>query len=226
MMIKAQLAMLKDEDYANFQRRLIPEATNIIGVRTPLLRKMAKQLSKQYDVKCLQWISDDSYEEVLLQGMLIAYSKLTFQELFPYIQAYVSKINNWSLCDLFVSSLKITSKHLDEMYPFLLTCLQSEQTYEVRFAIVMLFNYYKSEVDCQKALQYFEQLHTHSYYVQMAIAWAISVYFVRFKAVTLKYLENNHLDDFTYQKALQKIIEKRTVSEEDKQLIRGMKRNK
>lgn len=223
-LIKEKLNELKDEKYGAFQRKLIPDTYNIIGVRTPDLRKLAKQLMKEDYLYYLEHACDDSYEEVLLQGMVIGYAKLTFQEMKPYLIRYIPKITNWALCDLFVGNLKITKDNKEAMYDFLQSYLTSEHTYEIRFGVVMLLNYYIEEIYCDQAFAHFDAITSKEYYVQMAIAWAVSMYYVKYKEKTMKYLLNNQLDDFTYNKALQKIIESRQIDKEEKNRIRSMKR--
>lgn len=223
-LIKEKLNCLKDDEYAKFQKRIIPDTEDIIGVRTPELRKIAKKLMKEDYLRYLDNACDDSYEEILLQGMVIGYSKLSFDEIKPYIMKYVAKISNWALCDLFVDSLKITNECIDEMYEFIQPYLNSDQTYEIRFGVVMLLNYYNKEEYCDSTFACFDKIKSKQYYVQMAIAWAISMYYANHREKTLKYLLNNQLDDFTFNKALQKIIESRQIDKEEKNMIRSMKR--
>jgi 3-methyladenine DNA glycosylase AlkD len=94
----------------------------------------------------------------------------------------------------------------------------------IRFGVVMLLNYYVEEAYIEKALQAMDQIHCDAYYVKMGVAWAISMYYVKFPEITMKYLKENHLDDFTYNKTLQKITESLKVDKETKDLIRSMKR--
>lgn len=223
-LIKDFLYINKNEEYAKFQKRIIPNVHNIIGVKTPELRKVAKKIMKLDYLNYLDNACDDYYEEVLLQGIVIGYSKLSFDEIKPYIIKYISKINNWALCDLFVGSLKITNNYLDEMYEFIQPYLKSEQTYEIRFGVVMLLNYYVKEEYCDLAFAHFDKIKLKEYYVQMSVAWAISMYYVKYKDQTIEYLLNNQLDDFTYNKALQKIIESKQINQEEKNMMRSMKR--
>lgn len=225
--IKQKLNALQEDNYANFQRRIIPNAQNIMGVRTPELRKIAKQIMKRDDVfDYLDQASDETYEEILLQGMVIGYCSFSFIQMKPYIIKYIAKINNWALCDLFVSSLKITKTYKEEMYQFIQPYLNSNQEYDIRFGVVMLLNYYMSEDYCEQAFNCFDKISSTHYYVQMAVAWAISIYYINFPEKTLYYLQHNQLDDFTYNKALQKIVESLKSSKEEKAMIKRMKRKK
>lgn len=222
--IKNRLYALKDEQYLQFKQKIILNAENIIGVRVGELRKIAKQIMHQDYLAYLQNARDDSYEEILLQGMVIGYSKLSFVEMEPYIKKYVAKITNWALCDLFVSGLKLTKNDKQEMFAMIKSYLQSESTYDIRFSVVMLLTYYLNIEYCTQAFHFFDQIQNDDYYVQMAIAWAISMYYIVCKEQTLQYLEHHHLNPFTYQKALQKIIESKQTSKEEKEEMRKLKK--
>lgn len=224
--MKDTLLKLQDKKYQVFQKRIIPYDETIIGVRTPILRKLAKQLVNEKGIEALSLLSDETYEERLLQGMIITYSKLSYEEILPYVIRHISKINNWALCDLFCGDLKFTKEHREEMLEFITPYLESKKTYEIRFGVVMLIAYYLNEQYCGFSFQYFDRIQSKEYYVQMAIAWAISRYYVSAKDQTIRYLNNNQLDDFTYNKALQKILDSLIVSKEEKDKIRSMKRKK
>lgn len=102
--------------------------------------------------------------------------------------------------------------------------MKSDKEYEIRFGVVMAMAHYIDEEYIDNVLQWMDRISHEGYYVKMAVAWALSVCYVKFPQKTMNYLKENHLDDFTYNKALQKIIESYRVSTEDKEIIRSMKR--
>ena len=109
--IKEKLFELADKKYKDFHSSLCPGTNNIIGVRIPILRKYAKELSKEYDIEeLLNQIDDEYYEETMLQGMLIGLSKKQFSIVKKYIAKFVPKIDNWAVCDTFCTGLKIIKK--------------------------------------------------------------------------------------------------------------------
>lgn len=224
MNLKETLWELQDNTYQAFQKRIIKNDDTIIGVRTPILRKLAKQLLKEHGIMAYTLVDGDCYEERLLQGMIVANAKMSFSERVPYIKQHVETMNNWALCDLFCSDLKQVKQHQQEMLEIIKIYFNSEKEYAIRFGVVMLLMYYKEDKYCAFAFAAFDQIKTDKYYVQMAIAWALSIYYITCKQQTLLYLENNQLDDFTYQKALQKIIESKQVSEKEKQMFRKIKK--
>lgn len=224
-MIKQQLLALAEPDYQKFSSRLLPGTENIIGVRLPHLRKIAKQIAKQEGSNYLLQADDTSFEEVMIQGMVIGYlQKSDIEEVLALVATFVPKINNWSVCDSFCSGLKITKHYRERVWQFLKPYLHSSHEFEVRFAIVMMLNYYLDQDYLEEVLKELNQIKHQGYYVQMAIAWAISICFIQNQDLTLAFLNQNNLDDFTYNKSLQKITESLKLDLQMKQIIRGMKR--
>ena len=222
--IRKKLFDLSDQQYQKFHQKLCPNTSNIIGVRLPLLRNLAKEVSKGDWREYIKTAKDEYYEEVMLQGLVIGYAKGDISEILSYISAFVPKINNWAVCDSFCNSLKITKKYMDIVWEFIDKYLHSSKEFEIRFAVVMLMSFYINEKYIDRILLLLDRVKHQGYYVKMAVAWAISVCYVKFEDKTLKYLNNNSLDDFTYNKSLQKITESIRVDKETKVKIRGMKR--
>ncbi|SHN78036.1 3-methyladenine DNA glycosylase AlkD [Paenibacillus sp. ov031] len=222
--VRTQLLSLVEPEYQKFSAALIPNITNLLGVRLPEIRKMAKQIVKEDWRAYLKTADDDYFEEVMLQAMVIGHAQADIEELLQHIAWFVPKIDNWSVCDSFCGGLKYTKAHLDQVWHFLQPYLVSNQEYDIRFGVVMLLNFYMEEKYISRVLASLDTIHHEGYYVKMAVAWAISIAYVKQPEATLRYLQDNTLDDFTYNKALQKITESYRVDPETKQIIRSMKR--
>ncbi|WP_286924193.1 MULTISPECIES: DNA alkylation repair protein [Lysinibacillus] len=222
--IREQLINLADQDYQKFSSSLIPNCQNILGVRLPELRKIAKNIAKEDWQNYLTAASDEFFEEVMLQGMIIGYVKTNSEERLSHVASFVPKIDNWSVCDSFCTGLKFTKENQEQVWVFLQPYFSSNKEYEVRFGVVMLLNYFIDHQYIQSVLNIINAIKHEGYYVKMAVAWAISICYVKDPLVTMNYLRNNSLDDFTYHKALQKITESNRVDKEAKNLIRQMKR--
>lgn len=224
--LRWQLLSLAEPDFQKFSSSLIPnvDPRNVLGVRLPKLRKIAKQLAKEDWRAYLQNASDASFEEIMLQGMVIGYAQAGLDELLRYVAAFIPKIDNWSVCDSFCSGLKLPRVYPDEMWRFLQPYLEDKREYFIRFGVVMLIYYYVDEQHIDAALHCFNGIRSDSYYVKMAVAWAVSAYYVAFPEITMRFLLKNNLDDFTYNKALQKITESLKVTGQTKNIIRAMKR--
>ena len=224
--IKNKLKELADLKYKEFHSGLCPNTENILGVRVPVLRNYAKEISKQYKIEdLLENIDNEYYEEVLLQGMIIGLSKeKDIEKILEHIKEFIPKIDNWATCDVFCAGLKITKKNKEIMWEFIKPYLNSNKEFEIRFGIVMILDYYIEEQYLEENFKIFENVKNEEYYVQMAIAWAISICLIKYFNETIEYLKTSKLDKFTYNKALQKGIESFRISEENKKILRNMKK--
>lgn len=184
-------------------------------------------------------------------GNLKAESGGNLTEILRYIAIYLPKITNWSTCDSFCAGLKITREYPREMWEFIRNYFDSERAYDVRFGLVMVINYYMQDEYLDRLFSIFDQVGEawkyrrdaleekgeiledgkeaqDIYYAEMALAWAISICYVNHPDETMAYLEKVQTkaipDDFTYNKALQKITESHCVSLEEKAVIKQMKR--
>ena len=223
--IKKELLELSDKKYKKFQSNLCPKTTNILGIRVPVLRNYAKKLAKNNEIeKLLKEIDDEYYEETMLKGMLIGLNNKEFGIIKKEIEEFVPKINNWAVCDVFCAGLKIVKNNKNEMWDLIQKYLKSNKEFEIRFAVVIILNYYIEENYLEKNFKIFDSITSKEYYVQMAVAWAISICFVKFYDKTLKYIENCNLDKFTYNKSIQKAIESYRITPEQKEYLRTKKR--
>ena len=224
--IKEELKGLADKKYKEFHKGLCPGTENILGVRIPILRNYAKKLAKEYEIKALlENIDNEYYEEIMLQGMLIGLEKdKDIQNILKDIEIFVPKIDNWGVCDVFCAGLKITKKHLQEMWNFLQKYVTSDKEFEIRFGVVMILDYYITEEYLERIFAIFDSIKSNQYYVQMAVAWAISICLIKFYDKTINYLKTSHIDKFTYNKALQKAIESYRITDEQKSFLRKMKK--
>lgn len=257
--VRTALTEMAEPEYRSFTLGLLPGVDNLLGVRLPKLRKYAGQVLKTYGLSYLDETLDENspnhgdveyLEEILLQGMLIGKLKVrredssrkrvadvSLEQIQAYIRSYLPKVDNWSACDSFCAGLKITKEYPEQMWEFLKKYLKSERCFDVRFAVVMILNYYIKEERLEELFEIFGEIGKawqkpeDNYYVEMALAWAISICYVSFPDRTLSYLEEMRtkediLDFFTYNKALQKIVESNCVTPETKAKIKLLKRTK
>lgn len=223
-----KLFELQDLKYKEFHSRLCPGTDNIIGIRIPILRKYAKELIINYPLEeLLKNIEDEYYEEIMLKGILIGLSKeKDINKIFIYMKEFIPKIDNWAVCDTFCAGLKITKKYQKEMRKFIQKYLNSQEEFKIRFAIVMILDYYIEEDYLEDNFKIFNENKSDKYYVQMAIAWAISICLIKYYGRTLEFLESDEckLDKFTFNKSIQKAIESYRISDEQKQYLRNLKK--
>ncbi|EJW89512.1 DNA alkylation repair enzyme [gut metagenome] len=223
--IRNKLHTWTDARYREFLSGLIPNTPHILGVRTPWLRQLAKELARDSRWRNFVEATDTLYyEETLLQGLVIGQLKMNWEEKKNYIQQFVPHINNWAVCDIFCGELKKTARKAPEaMWTFLQPYLTSKKEFEQRFGIVMLLHFV-DEKHLPTLFAYADTFCEEGYYARMALAWVLSVCYIHFPKQTLVYLQHSRLDQWTYNKTLQKSIESLRVSAADKNILRGMKR--
>ena len=213
-----------EEKYREFNSSLIPGNDAILGVRAPVMRSLAKQIVKEDWRSYLEGARDDSYEEICIQGFVIGYAKADIEEILSYAAAFIPKIHDWSVNDGFCSTFKIAQKHRERVWDFLMQYKESPEEFEQRVVAVMLMNHFLVEEYIDEVLKVWDELKHEGYYCKMGVAWGIATAYAKFPEKTHAFLLNNHLDNFTYNKAIQKMIESYRVSAEDKEMLRGMKR--
>ena len=222
--IRKKLFESQDLKFKEFHSSLCPNVDKIIGVRTPKLKEIAKQIAKENYEEFLQNAQDEYYEELVLQGLVIGYAKISIEDTFKYLEEFVPKINSWAVCDVTCANLKITKKYMEEMWNFLEKYINSKKEYEIRFALVMYLDYFLTDEYIDDILRKIDKITNKEYYVQMAIAWLVSIEYIKQKEKTEVFLQNNKLDKFTQNKSIQKICESYRVSNEDKEKVRKYKK--
>lgn len=219
------LLALKDEDYRAFHAKLIPNIPieKIIGVRTPVLRKYAKKVAKLPEAEAfLRELPHTYYEENNLHGALLSllYPK-DIDRFLEELERFLPYVDNWATCDML--SPKIFKKHLPYIYEKVKIWLQSELVYAVRFGIVTLLGFYLDEAFRPEMLQLVADVKSDEYYVKMAVAWYFSIALVKQYDATIPYIQNKVLEPWTHNKSIQKAIESRRISPEEKAYLRTLK---
>lgn len=198
----------------------------MLGIKIPVIREFSKRLLKQKGFEnSYNNIKEDYFEEIIVKGFLIAYSKKSLEEKLEYIKEYVSKMDSWAMTDTFVPALKIKDKELEVFWKFILTYLNSEKEFEVRFSIVCMLDYYLIDSYIDKVIDILDNVKHEGYYVKMAIAWTLAEIGIKYNEKLMSYLKGkNNLDKFTYNKTLQKMIESYRIDLKQKEELKKMKR--
>lgn len=224
--IRETLFSLAEEDYRVFTAKLLPGVEGVIGVRLPALRKLAKTIAKSDARTYLKQSNADYFEEIMLQGMVIGAYQAPYIEKLSLTREFVPKINSWSVCDSFCAGIKEAGKpeNRELTWSFVSGYFRSEREYELRFAVIMLMDYFIIPEYIARVLAFYNSVRHPGYYVKMAVAWALSVCYVKMPERTALFLKDNDLDDFTYNKSIQKMLESYRIPDEDKAVLRSMKR--
>lgn len=222
--LRTKLNEAIEEKYKEFHQSLVPGLDSMLGVRMPKIREIAKWAAKQNWQEEWEDISDSCYEELMIKGLLIGYGKLSREEQTEYLKKYIPLMNNWAICDCCCSTWKFMKKDMEYWFAFLEPYLKSENEFEVRFAIVSMLDHFITENCIDRMFVAFDEVRQEGYYVKMAVAWAVSICYIKFPEKTWKYLEKGSLDDFTHNKAIQKIRESYRVSKEEKERLLSLKK--
>ena len=232
--VRELLMEMAEPDYAKFSGSLLGREAVMLGVRLPRIRELAKKVAGTDGREYLEKTLTDTdgreagiqyMEELMMYGMVIGCMREKLEILFPYIRRYVARIDNWSLCDSFCAGLKQTKKEPDKMWDFLQSYLCSDKEFDLRFGVVMLMDFYVTPEYIDRLLEIYDGIHHEGYYVKMAVAWALSVCLVKQWEKSFAYMKSpeNHLDEFTYTKTVQKCRESFRLTEEQKELLRELK---
>ena len=222
--LTTQLRQYSDEKYKEFHSGLSVGSNYIYGVRIPILRRMAKRIAAADWRGYIALAKDDSYEEILLQGMVLGYAKCSLEETFDRITVFLPKIDNWAICDTFCSGLKRVRQDLYETWKFLMRYETSEREFDRRFVVVMLMDYFLEGKYLDQALDVIVNIRKEEYYVSMAAAWALATAFVKDREKVLRILEGKDLDPATHNRTIQKCRDSYRISEEDKALLKSLRR--
>lgn len=226
--IRKRLFELKDEKYRDFSSKLLPytDKNTIIGVRIPVLRKLAHEIYKNSGTSYLEDTECLYFEEIMLEGMIIGLIKNSSVFIKNHIKNFIPKIDNWSVCDSFCASLKCVRGNEDNFFNFIKFYILSKNEYEIRFAIVMLLNYYISDKYIDSVLKLLKTVKNEAYYVQMAAAWALSMCYVKYQEKTYSFLQQENLSEFVFNKTVQKICESFQADPQSKKKVRELKKLK
>lgn len=218
------LFLMQDIKYRDFHSRLIPEIekSRIIGVRTPMLRKFAKELFK--DGRGERFLSlplpHYYYEENNLRAFLIEQLN-DFDEVIRLTEVFLPYVDNWATCDMF--SPKIYRKNRERLLEYIKIWLNSEHTYMVRYAIVMLMDHFLDEDFDPEYLNLVCSVDSEEYYINMAAAWYFSIALVKQYDSTVEMIKQRKLKPFVHNKAIQKACESRRISSQTKEYLRSLK---
>lgn len=222
--INELLLTYQDKNFKNFNNKIINTNYPMIGVKTPYLKKIAKDNIRNY--KEYFKLPHSYYEEYMIHGFMLGYLNLPFDELIKYIDEYIDMINCWSMVDSIVSNLKIFKKNVDNVFVIAKEYIKSKKEFRVRFGYCILLVYfinYKNEKYIDEIIELCNKPQ-EKYYVQMMIAWLLSVFYIKFKEKGISFIKDNKLDNFTHNKTISKICDSYRVTKEEKELLKSLRR--
>lgn len=222
--ITAELFRLRDADYARMQAKIIPtvSAERIIGVRTPALRALAKDLYKDSGRDAfLSGLPHRYFDEDQLHAFTISLEK-DFDRCAAGVEAFLPFIDNWATCDQL--SPKAFRREPERLLPYIETWISSDSTYTVRFAIGMLMQHFLDDRFDRRYADTVAAVRSDEYYVNMMIAWYLATALAKQYEAVLPYLKKKRLDAWVHNKTIQKSVESFRISDERKAYLKTLKR--
>lgn len=219
-----ELLKFKDLEYKTFQSKLIPniDSNTMIGVRTPKLKDIARNLYKNNDYELfLNSLPHNYYEENIIHGLVISEIK-NYDLCINYMDKFFPYVDNWAVCDQ--TNPKIFKKHKKEVLLKINEWIKSKEVYKIRFGVKTLMNYFLDDDFNKDYLKLPFIIKNDDYYVKMMIAWFYSTALAKKYDETIKIIESNELDIFIHNKTIQKAIESFRVTDEHKKYLRTLKR--
>ena len=223
--LQERLFAMQDKQYAAFQAKLTPgvPVESFIGIRVPVLRKFAKEFTKEKECEeFLHQLPHEYYDENMLHGLLISEVK-DYEECIRLTDTFLSFVDNWAVCDCF--SPKVFAQHKPELLPAIRRWLGSDQVYTVRYGIGMLMRYYLDDAFRPEYLAWVAAVHSEEYYVNMMIAWYLATALAKQWDATIPYLEERKLSPWVHRKTIQKAVESYRITDEQKVYLKTLREN-
>lgn len=221
--VQSRLFSMRDSGYKEFQSKLIPtvEPDTIIGVRTPELRKFAKEFAKQPEAEeFIKILPHKYFDENNLHGFLIETIK-DYDKLISELGRFLPYVDNWATCDLMRP--KVFKNHLPELLGQIRLWVKSENTYTVRFGLEMLMTFYLDADFRPEYLDIAAGVKSEEYYVNMMTAWYFATALAKQYEAAVPYIEQHRLDSWSHNKAIQKAVESRRITPERKEYLKTLK---
>ena len=217
------LKSLQDENYRKFHQNLTTTRYEILGLRVPMQRKIAKEISKGNIEEFFCFCKDRYYEEVNIEGFVLTGIKdLSLLE--KYFDSFVLKIDNWAICDGFCNSLKIVQKNKEYFWKKIQELLKKEETFSVRIGLILLLCFYVEKEYIFDILQLVKTVTHEEYYVGMGLAWLLAECYIKYPEETLVLLKEKSLSSFVQNKTISKIRDSYRVSKKEKEFLKSLKK--
>ncbi len=222
--VNKRLEVFAESKNAKRNAVITPGAKPILGARIPDLRKLAKEIARENYKEFLENCPDDNFEQQCLQAFVLGYAKDDTLALLEYADKFVPKIQDWAVNDGFCQTFTIARKHRAVVWDWMMKYAAKADEYSQRVPAVMALSHFLVEEYIHPVLELMNRLRYDGYYTKMGVAWCIATAYAKFPKETHGFLLHNDLDDWTYNKSIQKMIESYRVTAEAKEILRGMKR--
>lgn len=223
--INERLYALAEEKNARRSSSITPGAKPMLGARIPDIRKLAKEIAKGDYQSFLKNCPDDYFEQQALQAFVIGYAKDDIEVLLSYADTFLPKIQDWAVNDAFCQNFSIARKYRETVWNWLLPYAKKQEEYVQRVVAVLLMSHFLVDDYILPVLDMMNTLTFDGYYTKMGVAWCVATAYAKYPKETHAFLLDNQLDNWTYNKSIQKMLESYRVSNEAKEILRIMKRS-
>lgn len=241
-------AVCGNDGLITHNRKLIPGGKPALGGKVPDIRKLAKDVARECSTveksgvdgawcgdeasstggvdyqSFMEHFPEDYLEGEWLKAFVIGYVKDDIDNVLECAEKFVPKIHDWSVCDAFCQTFTIARKYRKRVFEWLCGYIESDKEFEQRVVAVLLMSHFLVDEYYQQVLDIMNRLKHQGYYTKMGVAWCVATAYAKYRDATLEFLKDNELGDWTFNKSIQKMIESYRVPEEDKLMLRAMKR--
>lgn len=212
-----------DSSYAEFSKRLIPDTDNILGLRAPKAKEIAKKYANSDTGDTfLNSLPHKYHDENMIHAYMLGYLKGDFSTIKEKLVNFIPHIENWAVCDSLCMGLKRFFKDKDLALDFILSLLKSAKPYYIRVGLVCLLDYYVEDKYASLLLDICKSIKSEHYYVNMGLSWLVSVMLVKLYVPTLSLFDGS-LSPWVHNKSIQKAIESYRISKEQKEYLKSLK---
>jgi 3-methyladenine DNA glycosylase AlkD len=216
------LLSLSDAKYADFSHKLTKTKYQFIGIKIPKLRIIAKEIAQGDYVSFFSVTQTNYIEEIIIEGLVISHIKddVSFTK---YFNSYLKLIDNWEINDVFCNSLKIMNNN-PKYFNLCLKLAISNKEFRARVGLICLLAHYITQNNLPQIYEILDNQHNHDYYAKMAAAWLLCELYIKYPSETNNYLLNSQLDNWTFNKGIQKIRESYRIDNDTKKYLNNLKK--
>lgn len=209
-----------------YTTHVLKETKPVIGIRLPELRNIAKQIAKEDYRFFMEHCPVDYFEQEILKAYTIGYAKDEIETILSYADTFIPTIHDWAVNDAFCQNFTIARKHRERVFTWLEGYAEKQEEFSQRVVAVLLMSHFLTDEYIERVLRMMNVLQFPAYYTRMGVAWCIATAYAKYPKETHAFLLDNRLEDWTFNKAIQKMRESFRISKEDKEILNQMKRVK
>lgn len=217
------LKEISEEEYKNFHKKLCITKYEILGIRLPILRKLAKEISKTNYIEFFKLCKKKYYEEIMIILLITSQIKEE-KEFYKYFKEHIKLIDNWALCDTFCNSIKIVEKYPEKYFKECLKLSLNEKEFISRVGLITILFHFIEEKNLDEIFNILNKIDSNKYYINMAQAWLVCEIYIKHPTEGLKYIKNNNLNKFIHNKSISKIRDSYRIKKEEKEMLNTLKR--